>query len=442
MKLLLRAIIISGLTLAVTAPAATAIPSITYSCSPGPATCEGWYDEPVTIDWTLLPAPPTSTDVVGCTDETISSDTTSHVSYCAATFNGRVTVEVPLRVDMTAPLLTGASAARPPDGNGWYRSPVQVSFAGNDVTSGIAACTSTTYGGPDNASASVVGVCRDRAGNLSQSSSFALKFDATPPAINDIVPARKPDHGSWYTKPVGLSASAADGLSGLAGCDPLAYAGPEDSAAAVVQPVCRDVAGNVGSRVFTIPYDDSAPALKRIKTRPGDRIVRFNWAAADADKVRVMRSPGRGGDERTELHDGPGNALVDAHVRNGRRYEYRFIAVDQAGNVSSRMVGVVPGPRLLSPDGNARVDEPPRLRWTPVRGADYYNVQLFRGDRKVLSTWPTRSRLQLRRAWRYLGERRLEPGRYRWIVWPGEGPRSANDYGPRIGRRSFVYAPN
>jgi hypothetical protein len=168
----------------------------------------------------------------------------------------------------------------------------------------------------------------------------------------------------------------------------------------------------------------------------------MNWAAADAKEVRVSRSPGRGGADRTVLHDGPGDSLTDERVVNGRRYEYRISAVDQAGNEASRTAGVVPGPRLLSPAHNARVDEPPVLRWTPVRGADYYNVQLFRGDRKVLSAWPDGARLKLRRSWRYFGKRRLEPGRYRWMVWPGEGRRSASDYGRRIGRRSFVYAPS
>src|SRR6202008_1218709 len=137
-------------------------------------------------------------------------------------------------------------------------------------------------------------------------------------------------------------------LSGLAACDPLAYDGPA-SAAAVRRPACHDVAGNTGTRSFTFPFDASPPALRKVKVRPGDHVVRLNWAAADAQRVRIVRSPGRGGDEQTELHDGGGTRLVDARVRNGRRYEYTLAAVDQAGNRSARTVAVIPGPRLISP---------------------------------------------------------------------------------------------
>ena len=60
------------------------------------------------------------------------------------------------------------------------------------------------------------------------------------------------------------------------------------------------------------------------------------------------------------------------------------------------------------------------LRWTPVRGARYYNVQLFRKGRKILSAWPRRAHFQLERRWRFKGrKRKLADGDYRWIVWPG-----------------------
>ena len=79
-----------------------------------------------------------------------------------------------------------------------------------------------------------------------------------------------------------------------------------------------------------------------------------------------------------------------------------------------------------------------------MRGARYYNVQLFRGKRKLLSAWPGKPRFELERAWRFQGDRfRLKPGRrYRWMVWPGRGKRSRNDYGPLIGSGTFTVAPS
>jgi hypothetical protein len=102
---------------------------------------------------------------------------------------------------------------------------------------------------------------------------------------------------------------------------------------------------------------------------------------------------------------------------------------------------VTPGRRLLAPARGVQLTGPPRLQWTRVRRARYYNVQLFRGDRKVLSAWPRKAHLQLHPSWRFAGHaRHLRPGRYTWWVWPGRGPRVANRYGARLGRRAFVVA--
>jgi hypothetical protein len=81
----------------------------------------------------------------------------------------------------------------------------------------------------------------------------------------------------------------------------------------------------------------------------------------------------------------------------------------------------------------------PLLRWTAVRGASYYNFQLYRGGKKILSIWPTHASVQLKSSWRFDGRRyRLTPGRYRWYVWPGFGPLAADRYGPAIGHYTLV----
>ena len=98
---------------------------------------------------------------------------------------------------------------------------------------------------------------------------------------------------------------------------------------------------------------------------------------------------------------------------------------------------------LIAPAAGAviRAGRRPLLRWTPVPGASYYNVQLFR-DGKILTAWTTQPQYRLELRWRHGGRRyRLRPGEYHWIVWPGFGPRSKADYGRRIGRRAFEVAP-
>jgi hypothetical protein len=85
------------------------------------------------------------------------------------------------------------------------------------------------------------------------------------------------------------------------------------------------------------------------------------------------------------------------------------------------------------------VGRPPLLEWARDPRARYYNVQLFRGKRKIITVWPTVPRYQLKMRWTYRGKRwRLSPGRYRWVVWPGYGPRSRADYGTRIVKSTFV----
>jgi hypothetical protein len=74
-----------------------------------------------------------------------------------------------------------------------------------------------------------------------------------------------------------------------------------------------------------------------------------------------------------------------------------------------------------------------------VRDADYYNVQVYRGKRKVLSAWPKGTRLQLRESWRFRGKSyRLTPGRYDWYAWPGFGERRDHRYGRMLIHKRFT----
>jgi hypothetical protein len=269
-------------------------------------------------------------------------------------------------------------------------------------------------------------------------SEVTIKLDQTPPTVADALPERPPDHAGWYTGPVSFTIAGADATSGIDRCDPVSYAGPDD-AGAVVLGTCRDRAGHVASRAFPLRYDATPPDTSGVSVDTGDRRVRLHWPPAAT--ATVVRSPGVGEEPSTALSAAAGG-MTDLRVRNGVAYRYLVTLADEAGNAASRDLVAVPGPRLLAPAKRAQVTAPPLLRWTPVRGARYYNVQIFRGRHKVLSAWPRRPSLQLKETWRFRGrERHLRAGRYRWFVWPGEGPREDNEYGKRIGARSFVVAP-
>lgn len=60
-----------------------------------------------------------------------------------------------------------------------------------------------------------------------------------------------------------------------------------------------------------------------------------------------------------------------------------------------------------------------RFAWPPVAGATGYHVELFRGSALIFRDETKKPEILIRRRWRFDGRpRRLEPGAYRWYVWP------------------------
>jgi hypothetical protein len=338
------------------------------------------------------------------------------------------------KIDKTPPSVTGASPSRGPDSNGWYNQPVSVAFSGSDGVSGVASCTSSGYSGPDTGGTSIGGSCTDNAG-LSSSGSFDLRYDATPPAVN-AAPERPPDANGWYNRPVKLAVGGNDGLSGLAGCSSEPYAGPDNSAASLGA-TCRDAAGNIASARVSIRYDSTPPKVGKVQTAFGNRAITLRWTvSADVASVVLRRKAGAKGAERT-VYSGKGRAFTDKGLRNGLRYRYTVIGVDQAGNAAAAQALAVPR-ALFGPVDGARLRSPPLLRWAAVPKAAYYNVQLFRGRVKVLSLWPGVTKLRLHRTWQFDGRRfRLAAGLYRWYVFPGFGDRKASRYGALLGGSTF-----
>jgi large repetitive protein len=93
---------------------------------------------------------------------------------------------------------------------------------------------------------------------------------------------------------------------------------------------------------------------------------------------------------------------------------------------------------LYAPPAGARLTTPPLLAWRAVPKARFYNVQLYRKGRKILSVWPHKPRLRLRRQWTYKGRRyRLRSASYTWIVWPAYGSPARPHFGRMLGKSSF-----
>jgi hypothetical protein len=347
-------------------------------------------------------------------------------------------------VDVTPPAISLSVFGTQGD-NGWYVTNVLVNWTVSDPESGIA---SQTGCGPTSITSDTplrkVTCSATNGEGLPSTQGTNIRRDATPPSV--VANAdRAADGGGFYTHSLTATWTGVDPTSGVASCSSAPYSGP-DSNGISLSGTCKDKAGNVSAAVpFTFNYDATPPVLTSVTAIPDDAGARLAWQATGAARVMVMRSaPAARAAGSSVVYDGTGDAFTDRGLRNGRRYTYVVQALDAAGNAASSSVAVTPDPEastkhLLSPGSRSTVHRPPLLRWRKMPRASYYNVQLFRNGRKILSAWPTKSQYQLRSKWRYRGKRhRLVPGTYRWLLWAGYGKRSEHRYGKLLGRRTFV----
>ena len=325
--------------------------------------------------------------------------------------------------------------------NGWFTSDVIVHWQvlpEDSVTSGCdsVAVNTETQGTSVHCHASNSGGVND--------STVIVKIDKTPPQALSAVAERTPDRNGWYVQPLTVSFTGTDPISGISSCTSATYAGP-DAATASLSGTCTDVAGNMSAPLaFAFRYDATPPAPAALISQPGDASATLSWTpSADTTRVQLTRSPGVGGAPSTVVYTGTERSFNDSKLTNGIDYRYTLTAFDDAGNSSD--VGVVVTPAapptltLASKTTNHRLSKPPQLRWKAVRGARYYNVQIFRGGHKILSAWPRRARMRVHASWLYRGRRRrLQAGHYTWYVWPGYGHLGARRYGGLLGKNQFV----
>jgi|GEM_PF-1059000 len=387
----------------------------------------GWYNHAVGFAASGTDA---LSGIASCTTGTYSGPDSGTAAVSGTCTDGAGNVSAPRTMtfayDATPPSVT-PSPARPPDANGWYNHPVAVGFSGTDAVSGVDSCTSDSYSGPDSASTAVTGSCRDKAGNVG-TASFALRYDSTPPTVTTATPDRPPDANGWYNHKLVVTFGGTDATSGIAGCDAPAYDHPDASPASVAGR-CVDNAGNVSAPgAFQFKYDSTPPKLSALQVTSLDRSATLSWrASADTSEITIVRTGGGATD--TVYRGKRVTTFTDKRVRNGDRYTYTVTALDDAGNAATLKGLASPTASLLAPRASARVQGGVTLRWRAVRGATYYNVQLWVSGRKVLTTWPAGSTLRIAH---------LARGRYTWLVWPGRGSRRQHRYGALIGSSTFV----
>jgi hypothetical protein len=346
---------------------------------------------------------------------------------------------LPAGAQAVPPQLAHACTPNPTSCNGWYRGPVRLAWDWDQLNAHPSGgnCSEQWFTADTPGRVVRCEVTNNALPNESHGYSVTIRLDQTPPAVTAAT-ERPPDYNGWFNHPVSLTFRGSDATSGVAGCSSAVYAGP-DGAGARVAGTCQDVAGNVGSGFASLNYDATPPPTPFVDSLPGDNRIALEWSTSPDSQAEVVRfAPDT---PPVAVFRGPGGSFTDRSLRNGRRYRYAVSLIDQAGNRAVGTTSAVPtSSKLLEPAKGERIRlvQLPLLIWKRVRKADYYNVQIYRGKRKVLSSWPRRPRFQVKRRWRFGGKQyRLVPGKYCWYVWPGHGERSKRDYGKRLGKSCF-----
>jgi hypothetical protein len=189
----------------------------------------------------------------------------------------------------------------------------------------------------------------------------------------------------------------------------------------------------------TAPGVTIPPSVTNLTATAGDGTVKLTYEIpAAVDHVVIRRSADD--DPEHVVYRGTATTFTDRGLQNGIEYRYVVTSVDAAGHNSADVaIAVTPKRNLLrSPKEGARLRKAPKLVWLRDTEASYYNLQLYRGSRKILSVWPKKPTRALPRKWKFEGHSySLVPGVYTWFVWPGYGPRSNVDYGDMMGSRTF-----
>jgi hypothetical protein len=323
----------------------------------------------------------------------------------------------------------------PAGDNGWYVGPVTVKWTliGELTSSGCDTKTLLT----DTSGTQITCTASNLSGPVT-GTTVPIRIDQTAPTDVTAKAARGPDSRSWFTSPVGITWSGSDALSGVASCTTLTYAGP-DAGGAAPTGSCRDRAGNTSAPVaFSLDYDATPPGLSAVTATAGPRRADIRYSAsADTVRVTVVRE----GSPPATVADGPPatGLAADEGLSPATTYTWEVTAIDAAGNATTQRATATTPSAAAQAAAKSSKPRAIRLRWRKVRGATYYNVQIFRGSHKVLSAWPQQPRYRLAAQWRFRGRtHRLVAGRtYRWYAWAGFGRKSARRYGRLLAHGRF-----
>jgi hypothetical protein len=229
-------------------------PTVTHTVTPK-ANAADWNNSDVTVHFDATDTDPGSGVVASSItpDQVISNETSTTglvVNGSAKDTAGNVgTDSVTVKLDKTAPKISGAIVSGTLGANGWYLGPVTVHFTCSDALSGVAACPDDVTVTANGANQSVTRSATDYAGNTSSTTVSGINIDNENPTITDVNVA-----GGYYTLGAAPAATctATDSFSGVASCKVTVSGGTSNGVGTFTYTAtATDKAGNTSTQTGT-----------------------------------------------------------------------------------------------------------------------------------------------------------------------------------------------
>jgi hypothetical protein len=321
-------------------------PVVTPVLSPLP-NLAGWNRNDVTVSFLAADTGSGIKDGSVTPDVPVSTETPSKWIFGEALDNAGNTgsAKIEVKLDKTAPSITGAVTAGTKGNSGWYTGPVTVGFTCDDALSGIAICAEPVTLTENQAGQSATGEAVDTAGNARSATVSAIDIDAVKPAItlNGITP------GALYTLGAvpGASCTAHDELSGPDRCEVNLTGGVASGAGTFsYTATARDKAGNVATvagtyRVvygwdgFKQPINNTAHQVGASTSifKAGSTVpVKFELRKADGTVVQPASAPKwitptKGGTTSAPVDESLYSDIADSgssYRREGDNWQYNW----------------------------------------------------------------------------------------------------------------------
>jgi len=161
---------------------------------------------------------------------------------------------VTIRLDKTAPSITGAIVPGTTMVNGWYTGTVKVHFTCSDALSGIAICPDDVIVTSNGANQSVTRSATDAAGNTASATVAGIAIDNENPTVTSVNVA----NGSYTLGAVPTATcTATDSFSGVASCNVNVTGGTNGVGTFSYSATATDKAGNTSAVLtgtFSVVY--------------------------------------------------------------------------------------------------------------------------------------------------------------------------------------------